>query len=178
MSGKRNREEGHKWERECAEIINTHSLNGKLIPIDEETGKLVPVSKLPEEYFELFPKIGTCRQYNRALDAQKVDLTTVDPRDVSKFGYLIQNKSLVGGAAPYPVLLTEMSKAREIYGGVPVVFHKQTEKREQTNGKIKFFELNRFAITHMEDFIDMVVRLKKLELKIEKYETKIDRSRS
>ncbi len=167
----RNRNEGNGWERECVKIINTYSLNNKHIPLDEVTGKTIPVTDLPEEYFELFPKAGTCREYNRALDADKVDITTVDPRKVAEFGYLIQNKSLVGGAAPYPTLLKEMAKAQEIYGGVPVIFHKQTEKRIQANGKVKFFEVGRFAIVHLSDFLNMMFEIRKLKLKLAKYET-------
>jgi len=167
----RNRTEGHSWERESVKLINTNSLNGKLIPKDEVTGKFIPVTNLPEEYFELFPKVGTCREYNRALDADKVDITTVDPRKIAEFGYLIQNKSLVGGAAPYPILLKEMEKAQEIYGGIPVIFHKQTQKRIQTNGKVKFFEIGRFAITYLSAFLAMMTEIKELKLKLQKYES-------
>lgn len=178
MSGSRNRREGNGFERECAQIINTLSLDGKEIPKDDVTGKFIPVTKLPEEFFKLFPKIGTCREFNRALDAKKVDLTTTDPREMSSFGYLIQNKSLSGGAAPYPNLLKSMMPAKEMYGGVPVVFHKQTEKKELANGKVQFYEKGRFAALFLEDFLNIMVKLKQLELKVKEYEEKINSDRS
>ena len=175
-NGKRNRNAGNGWERDCAARINERSMAGRQHPSDDD-GKLIPVSKLPEEYFTTFPKIGTTRKYSRALDALKVDLTVTHPMKLKDFPYLIQNKTKQGGAVGYPGLLRLMREKTEGYPGILVVFHQETKRKQLKTGKVIFEVQDEFAILFLDDFIDMMFELQETKLKLKKYEeTEINRN--
>lgn len=168
MGSSRNRNAGNGWERETARILNGKSLGDKIIPKDG-VGKSIPLSKLPEEYFDLFPKVGTTRELSRSLDSKKIDITTTNPNSIKDFPYLIQNKSIAGSVS-YPKLLRLMKEKTIDYEGILVVFHEETEKKIQKNKTAKFFKRDNFAILFLDDFLDMMFELQTLKQTLNKYE--------
>ena len=63
-----------------------------------------------------------------------------------------------------------MKEKTQGYLGTPVVFHKETEKTIQKNGKVVFKTKDKFAMLFLDDFLDMMFELRKLQLKLKKYE--------
>ena len=98
MSSSRNREAGHKWERDCAK---------KIRDIGHEN-------------------VRTSRECSRLRDSKKVDLCNADEDKFGRLPYNIQCKSL-NSIAPYSKLLEEL-KEHNGDSLVNVVFHRMTKK--------------------------------------------------
>lgn len=141
----RNRTAGHAYERQLVNRFNEHDFTGK-------DGETIP----------LFPRLGTTRHLSTYMDALKVDLTTQDPREQEDFGLLIQAKNSTSTIS-YPKLLKELEKARKIFGGVPIVYHKQTQRAEHANAT-RFIERGEYVSLNASDFETMFVRLRLIEL--------------
>lgn len=95
-----------------------------------------------------FPHVVTSRSSNRKRDADKIDLVNEDELENGVLPYSIQCKTLVT-TTPYPKLLSEM---KELEGTKKVILHKQTKKSKSG----KFVESGRYAIMHMDDFIELI----------------------
>lgn len=105
-----------------------------------------------------FPHVVTSRSESRKRDADKIDLMNTDEHENGLLPYSVQCKTL-STAAPYPKLIAEM---KSLQGAIKVVLHKQTKKSE----KGKFIETGRYAIMHMDDFMDLIKENQALKEKI------------
>ena len=154
----RNRNAGLSWERTVYQTLNQRTIKsiGKEITNKE-------LRDLDDSLFVLFPKLGSTRELSRALDARKVDITTMTPERIREFPYNIQAKTLSTSTAPYPKLLAE-SRAANI-NGTPVVFHQQTKKVGT-----RFMVQDEFALLYLNDFIDMMFRIAELEFELKQKE--------
>jgi len=141
MSGSRNRQAGLNFERELVIRYNSFGYN---------SGE--------EEFLPLFRKLGTTRNLSRAMDAMKIDLTTEDPAKHRDFGLTIQAKNSTT-AVSYPKLLSQMQEGVDMHGGIPIIYHKQTERI----GK-NFMGRGEYIIMHAKDF--EVVFIKKETYKL------------
>lgn len=103
-----------------------------------------------------FPYVVTTRSESRSRDAQKIDLINKDEFNHGRLPYNVQAKN-VKGHLKYAKVLGELPKDK---GVINVVLHKQTEKKNN-----RFVTVDKFAILHLDDFIDMVKRLKEYEQK-------------
>jgi len=105
-----------------------------------------------------FPHVVTSRSENKKRDADKIDLMNTDEIENGLLRYSVQCKTL-STSAPYPKLLTEM---KSLKGAIKVILHKQTKKSE----KGKFVETGRYAVMHMDDFMDLIKENEALKEKI------------
>jgi hypothetical protein len=101
-----------------------------------------------------FPHIVTTRSESRSRDAQKIDLMNKDERTNGRFPYNVQAKN-VTGHLKYGKVMAEMATTPNV---INVILHKQTEKVGS-----RFIVKDRFAILRMDDFIDIVKKLKEYE---------------
>lgn len=147
----RNRTAGHAYERQIVNRFNECVFKGK-------DGEEIP----------LFPKLGTTRSLSVYMDSLKIDLTTVDPRELGDFGLLIQAKNSTT-TIPYPKLLKFLDKAAKTYGGVPIVYHKQTQRMETKAAKPRFMERGEYISMNATDFEKMFIRNKVLESVYEEF---------
>jgi len=139
----RNRTAGNAYELDIVKRYNSFNY------VDEE-GRETP----------LFPTLGSTRELSRAMDAKKVDITTVKPKEYEKFGLTIQAKNKTT-APSYPKLLGLMKEAVEIFGGIPIVYHKQTQRVQKTpNVKPRFMKRGEFVILNATDFEQLYVKLR------------------
>src|SRR5690554_1100805 len=99
MGKSRNRDAGHKWERDCAKMLR-------------EIG---------------YEDVRTSRECNRLRDAQKVDLCNSDEDTNGRLPYNIQCKTL-SSSAQYSKLLRELDENNKNKDIINVVFHKMTQK--------------------------------------------------
>jgi|SRR5690554_297076 len=99
MGKSRNRDAGHKWERDCAKMLR-------------EIG---------------YEDVKTSRECNRLRDAQKVDLCNSDEDTNGRLPYNIQCKTL-SSSAQYSKLLRELDENNKDKSIINVVFHKMTQK--------------------------------------------------
>lgn len=99
MGKSRNRDAGHKWERDCAKMLR-------------EIG---------------YEDVRTSRECNRLRDAQKVDLCNSDEDTNGRLPYNIQCKTL-SSSAQYSKLLRELDENNKDKSVINVVFHKMTQK--------------------------------------------------
>ena len=152
----RNRNAGLYLERTVVQTFNKRTLGQPGI-----TNK--DIRSLPDNQFSAFPKLGTTRELSRALDARKVDITTVVPERIGEFPYNIQTKTLVGGAAKYPLFLDEIRQVNKV--GVPIFIHQQTEKKGE-----RFFVKDEFVCMYLSDWMDMVYKIKDLEMEFKQRE--------
>ena len=159
----RNRSVGHKLETTVVQKINRRSL-GKISEgyTNAELGKTDP------SLYCVLPKVGTTRALSRALDARKVDITTVIPEKVRDFPYLIQTKTLAGGKADYPLFLGEIREKNS--NGIPVFIHQQTTRTVTKTDKVVFKVRDEFACLYLTDFIDMMFRIAELEFELKQRE--------
>lgn len=95
----------------------------------------------------VFPTVGRTADHAPELDADKIDLVTIDPELFDAFVYKIQAKSSTR-TVPYGKLLSEMKHHK----GVPVVFHKQTKRVEHD----RFLPTGAFAILEEKDFLKII----------------------
>lgn len=144
MSGSRNRTAGNNYEREIVQRYNSFGFTNK-------EGELIP----------LFPPVGTTRNLSTAMDAMKIDITPVDPRDIPKFGLLIQAKNTTN-TAQYPKLLTQLDEAVERYGGIPLIYHKQTQRTGSADNP-RFMARGEYVSMKATDFEAMITKLRLLE---------------
>lgn len=141
MAGNRNRQAGHNFERSIVSRYNKFGhINGE--------GELVP----------LFPVVGTTRLLSTFMDSMKVDITTENPGDLPAFGLLIQAKNTTN-TPQYPKLLTEMKEAVEKFGGIPIVYHKQTERAKTSGDTARFMARGEYVILNSSDFEDIYTSL-------------------
>lgn len=101
-----------------------------------------------------FPHIVTTRSESRSRDAQKIDLMNKDERVNGRFPYNVQAKN-VTGHLKYGKVMAEMATTP---GVINVILHKQTEKTGE-----RFILKDKFAILKMDDFINIVKKLKEYE---------------
>lgn len=117
----------------------------------------------------LFPTIGTTRELSRAMDSKKVDITTVKPKEYEEFGLTIQAKNKTT-APSYPKLLDQMKEAVEIFGGIPIVYHKQTQRVQKTQGvKPRFMKRGEFVVLNATDFELIYTKLRLYEKVYEEF---------
>ena len=140
MASNRNRQAGHNFERS---IVSRYNKFGYL----DKEGELIP----------LFPTVGTTRLLSTYMDAMKVDITTENPAELPDFGLLIQAKNTTN-TPQYPKLLNEMKEAVSKFGGIPIVYHKQTE-RAKGGTTTRFMARGEYAILNTSDFEDLYTAL-------------------
>lgn len=110
---------------------------------------------LAQKFRELgFKDVITTRQGSRELDALKIDLMNSNTSAEGRLPYNVQAKN-VKGHLPYAKVIGELPKENNI---INVVCHKMTEKKNN-----RFVEVDKFAILYLDDFLDMVKRLKQYE---------------
>ena len=105
-----------------------------------------------------FTDVRTSRECSRKRDSQKVDLCNADEDEFGRLPYNIQCKTLCS-TAPYPRLLKEL----EQHNGrkqINVVFHEMTKKKE---GGKNFIGVGEYAILNLDDFINIIQKLKAYE---------------
>jgi len=157
---KRNLNVGHKLERDVVNLINKRVLNDPNIKTKDIRG-------IPDSMFSILPKLGTTRELSRALDSRKVDITTISFERRHEFPYLLQTKSLCGGAANYPLFLSEIRENNS--NGIPVFIHQQTFKKV-TKSRTEFHVKDEFACMYLQDFIDMILKIAELKQKLKENE--------
>lgn len=138
----RNRQAGHNFEREIVAKYNNFGFIG-------EDGELVP----------LFPPIGTTRLLSTYMDAMKVDMTTVDPTELKDFGLLIQAKNTTT-TAQYPKLLKQLEPAVKKFGGIPIIYHKQTQRVQDTGATPRFMSRGEYVSLNSNDFEYIYTKLR------------------
>jgi len=141
MGSNRNRNAGNAYEVALVARYNSFGFN---------LGK--------DEFLPLFYKVGTTRNLSRAMDALKIDITTQDPEKHSSFGLTIQAKNSTT-AISYPKLLSQMQEGVDKYGGMPVIYHKQTQRA----GK-NFMSRGEYIIMHAKDFETILIKMKTYKL--------------
>lgn len=137
----RNRTAGNNYEREIVTRYNSFGFTKK-------DGELTP----------LFPIVGTTRLLSTKLDSMKVDIYTENPAEFKDFGLVIQAKNTTN-TAPYPKLLKQMEPAVKMLGGVPVVYHKQTQRVQNTGDTPRFMKRGEYVSMNASDFEDMFTAL-------------------
>ena len=133
MGSSRNRNAGHKLERDCAAI-------------QREIG---------------YADVKTSRECSRDRDNKKVDLINSDEDLSGRLPYNFQCKTLCA-TAPYPKLLAELETyngRRQIN----VALHQMTKKKAMANGKSRFEVTGNYAILNADDFYRMEEKILKLE---------------
>lgn len=157
MGSNRNRNAGNTYEREIVNRFN------KLVYLNER-GEDTP----------LFPTLGTTRDLSRAMDAMKIDITTVDPAKHKGFGLTIQAKTKTTSPS-YPKLLDVMKPGIERYGGIPIVYHRQTKRVQKTpESQPRFMKRGEFVILNAADFEQIYTDLRKYRLAYEEVMTYFD----
>ncbi len=101
-----------------------------------------------------YPHVITTRQGSRLRDSQKIDLMNSDESKYGRLPYNVQAKN-VKGHLQYAKVIEELPKDPGI---VNVVLHKQTNKVNN-----RFVCTGKYAILHMEDFVNMLKKLKNNE---------------
>jgi hypothetical protein len=152
----RNQDAGKKFERYVINKFNKLTLNQTELTNEE-------IRKIHDSSFHVMPKLGSTREFSRFLDSKKVDITVVNQDRRDEFEYLIQTKTLCGGAAKYPLYLSEIKEANK--NGVPVFIHQQTKKANK-----RFVVQDEFACLYLEDFINMAMKIKELEFQLKQIE--------
>jgi hypothetical protein len=114
-NGKRNRNAGHAWERECVDLFSA----------------------------EGFEELCTSRAENRHRDNEKVDITRKNEIVNGRFEYNAQCKTCTK-AIPYPKLLAEMPQGEEVNVILHKQTEKSEKGRFITRGKYAILELNDF----------------------------------
>lgn len=94
------------------------------------------------------------RSSNRNRDAQKIDLVNRDEILSGRLPWAVQCKN-IKGHVKYASIINELPKEDNV---VRVVLHNQTEKINN-----RFITRDRFAILYMEDFMEMVRKLKEYD---------------
>lgn len=103
-----------------------------------------------------YPDVVTSRSSNRNRDSLKIDLVNRDEVKSGRLSWAVQCKN-VKGHVKYDQLLEEMPDEEGIK---KVVLHKST-RRIGT----RFIEQGKYAILYLDDFMDMVKRLREYEEK-------------
>jgi len=153
----RNRNAGNTYEREIVNRFNSR------VYLNEE-GDSVP----------LFPTLGTTRDLSRAMDAAKIDITTVNPMEHIIFGLTIQAKTKTTSPS-YPKLLDIMKSGVETYGGIPIVYHRQTKRVQKTpESQPRFMKRGEFVSLNALDFEQIYTDLRKYKLAYEEVMTYFD----
>lgn len=101
-----------------------------------------------------YPHVITTRQGSRLRDSQKIDLMNSDESEHGRLPYNVQAKN-VKGHLQYAKVIGELP---DNPGITNVVLHKQTAKV-----KNRFICTGKYAILHMDNFIEMVKKLKEYE---------------
>lgn len=101
-----------------------------------------------------FEDVVSSRSSNRSRDAQKIDLVNRDEIVSGRLPWAVQCKN-VKGTLKYPIVISELPKEPNI---IRVVLHNQTEKVNN-----RFITRDKFAIMYMEDFMEIVKRLREYE---------------
>jgi len=157
MGSSRNRVAGSNWELNIISRFNQFQITTK-------EGESIP----------LFPVVGTTRNLSRKLDSMKLDVYTENPQEFKDFGLLIQAKT-TASAAKYPLLLNELEEVREMLGGIPVIYHKQTKRVQKNESKPpRFMSRGEYAILKAKDFEELVVKNKILTQVYEEYSKYFD----
>lgn len=105
------------------------------------------------EFVPLFPAVGTSRDVDRFMDNEYgVDITTPNRDDIKEFGLLIQAKNKSSNPQ-YPKILNRMQKASERFGCIPVIYHWQTQRVQNSPDTApRFMKRGEFAILNVTDF--------------------------
>jgi hypothetical protein len=111
------------------------------------------------EIAQLLRSIGylhviTTRQGSRLRDSQKIDIMNADEDRNGRFPYNIQAKN-VKGHLPYGKVIAELPK---VEGVTNIIFHKMTQKVNN-----RFVCKDKFAILYLDDFIEIMKKLKSNE---------------
>jgi hypothetical protein len=103
-----------------------------------------------------FTDVITTRQGSRELDALKIDLMNSNTSKEGRLAYNIQAKN-IRGHIPYAKVIAELPIEENITN---VICHKMTRKVGN-----RFVEQDQFAILYLDDFMNMVKRLREYESK-------------
>ncbi len=101
-----------------------------------------------------FTDVITTRQGSRELDAKKIDLMNSNLSIHGRLPYNVQAKN-IKGHIPYAKVIGELPKEPGI---VNVIMHKMTNKVGS-----RFILQDKFAILYLDDFLDMVRKLREHE---------------
>lgn len=103
-----------------------------------------------------FKDVITTRQGSRELDALKIDLMNSNTSKEGRLVYNIQAKN-IKGHIPYAKVISELPREEGIKN---VICHKMTRKVGN-----RFVEQDQFAILYLDDFMEIVKKLKEYETK-------------
>lgn len=101
-----------------------------------------------------FPHVVTTRSESRSRDNQGIDLINSDERVNGRFPFNVQSKNTTSNV-PYAKLLADMPVVPDV---VNVVIHKQTARVND-----RFIGRGKYAILNLEDFLELVRRLKEYD---------------
>lgn len=101
-----------------------------------------------------YKDVITTRQGSRELDALKIDIMNSTTSTEGRLPFNVQCKN-IKGHLPYGKVLKELPKETGITN---VICHKSTKKVNN-----RFVEQGRFAILYLDDFLEMIRRLKQYE---------------
>ncbi len=138
----RNRKAGSNYEEELVARFNSFGF------LDKEG-----------EFLPLFPKVDTTRTLSTKLDSMKVDIYTENPDEFKQLGLVIQAKSTTN-TSQYPKLLKQMEPAVDELGGIPVVYHKQTQRTQIADSAPRFMTRGEYISMNARDFEDIYTQLK------------------
>jgi len=115
-----------------------------------------------------FPKVDTSKNVDKFIDHEfKVDICTENVEDLTDFGLLIQAKNKSSIPA-YPKLLNSLKKARLHFKGIPVVYHWQTQRVQNSPDVVpRFTKRGEFALLNASDFEKIWVDLQRYKIAME-----------
>tara|TARA_R110000744_G_scaffold348607_2_gene454199 strand:+ start:2118 stop:2594 length:477 start_codon:yes stop_codon:yes gene_type:complete len=99
------------------------------------------------------PEVGRSATLQPELDANKVDIVTIEPLEFEEFALKVQAKTSTKHVA-YGKLLKEIE---ENEGKIPLILHRKTRRVE----KDRFLTEGTYAILNQEDFFNIISELKK-----------------
>jgi len=142
MGSNRNRTAGNNYEREIVSRYNEFGFTNK-----------------EGEHTPLFPLVGTTRNLSTKLDSMKVDIYTENPSEFKDFGLVIQAKNTTN-TIQYPKLIKQMEPAVDMLGGIPVVYHKQTQRVQKDSNTPRFMTRGEYVALKAKDFEDIYTKLR------------------
>lgn len=131
MSGTRNKNAGHEFERTIVKAMNAIG----------------------------FTHADTSREQSRARDNEGVDIMNKKEYITGRLPYNLQCKNLASntpdGKFPYAQILAKMPEGEEIN----VICHNQTVKRTSASGDVRFMTMGQYAHLGLRDFFTILHRL-------------------
>lgn len=115
-----------------------------------------------------FSKVDSSKNVDKYVDHEyKVDICTENPEDLTEFGLLIQAKNKSSIPA-YPKLLNALKKAREKFKAIPVIYHWQTQRVQNEQGRApRFTKRGEFVSLNAQDFERIWLDLQRYKIALE-----------